>query len=67
MNEEIQAAYNEWLLKYGFRWVDMSVIKTDRPLFWCALPAGVMERYVEYSIRKYKLKDIKNENPTKAP
>ena len=70
MNKEIQDAYNEWLLKYGFKWVDISVLRVDRPLFWGSIPYGAMNKYVRYSIRKYQLKtpeELQNENPTKAP
>ena len=70
MTEELQDAYNEWLLKYGFRWVDISVLKVDLPLFWSSISYGAMNKYVRYSIRKYQLKtseELKDENPTKAP
>jgi hypothetical protein len=66
MNEELQTAYNEWLLKYGFRWVNASVLNVERPLFWWTISANTMNKYVRYSIRmrKYQLKtpkEIKNE------
>ena len=70
MTEETQTAYNEWLLKYGFKWVDISVLRVDLPLFCCIIPADTMNKYVRYSIRKYQLKtpeELKDENPTKAP
>jgi len=66
MTEELQTAYNEWLLKYGFRWVNASVLNVERPLFWWTISANTMNKYVRYSIRmrKYQLKtpkEIKNE------
>ena len=56
MTEELQTAYNEWLLKYGFKWVDISVLRVDKPLFWCIVPADTMNKYVRYSALKYQLK-----------
>ena len=72
MNKEIQTAYNEWLLKYGFGWVNASVVSVERPLFWWTISANTMNKYVRYSIRirKYQLKtpeELKDENPTKTP
>ena len=70
MTEKLQTAYNEWLLKYGYRWVDISVLRVDRPLFWGSIPSDVFDKYMRYSIQKYQLKtpeELKDENPTKAP
>ena len=70
MNKQTQEAYNEWLLKYGYRWVGISVLRVDKPLFWCIVPADTMSKYVWYSILKYQLKtpeELQNETTTKAP
>ena len=56
MTEELQDAYNEWLLKYGFRWVGISVLQVDLPLFWSSISYGDTNKYVRYSMRKYQLK-----------
>jgi len=67
MTEEIQAAYNEWLLKYGFRWVDVDVLRVDRPVFFSVLPHNTMDKYVKNNTPNYQLKtpeELQNENPT---
>ena len=75
MTEEIQTAYNEWLLKYGFSEVPIAQARIDKVYYMI----NVLHKYMTNSPLKrvhvpgkiaYQLKtpeELKDENPTKAP
>lgn len=75
MTDELQTAYNEWLIKYGFNPVPMKQLNDDNmyPLV-CPMhgykPDDLLKRTQANRSVIYQLKtpeEIKNENPTKAP
>jgi hypothetical protein len=75
MNSEIQTAYNEWLLKYGFSEVPVDQARIDKVYYMI----NVLHSYTSNRPLKrvhvpgkiaYQLKtleELKDENPTKAP
>ena len=77
MNSEIQTAYNEWLLKYGFNPIPMWQIQADN-MYHLVLsmhhhkrkPDALLNR-TEFPMQIiYQLKtpeELQNENTTKTP
>ena len=75
MTEELQTAYNEWLLKYGFREVPIDRARIDKVYYMI----NVLHSYTSNRPLKrahvpgkitYQLKtpeELQNENPTKTP
>ena len=75
MNKELQDAYNEWLLKYGFNPIPVNQLNDDN-MYHLVFP---MHDYKPGDLLKrahvpgkitYQLKtpeELKDENPTKAP
>jgi hypothetical protein len=77
MNSEIQTAYNEWLLKYGFNPVPMQQLEDDN-MYHLVLSMHHYKRKPDTLLKRlhipgkitYQLKtleEIKDENPTKTP
>mgnify|MGYP003435682454 FL=1 len=75
MTEELQTAYNEWLLKYGFREVPIDRARIDKVYYMINVlhtytPNDLLKRLHIPSKITYQLKtpeELQNENPTKAP
>ena len=71
MNEELQDAYNEWLLKFGFRAIDTSDMTSEDYMICRALhsyrPDDLLNRDVHNGTITYQLK-TQNEiiNPTRT-
>ena len=77
MNSEIQTAYNEWLLKYGFNPIPMWQIQEDN-MYHLVLsmhhykrkPDALLKRTQTNLSVTYQLKtpeELQNENTTKTP
>ena len=76
MTEELQTAYNEWLLKYGFREVIFKELSgTNGYSFVYSLSykifCSIIKRRADANpVVTYQLKtpeELQNENPTKTP
>jgi hypothetical protein len=77
MNSEIQTAYNEWLLKYGFNPVPVQQINDDdmyhlvRSMHHYKRKPDALLKRTEFPIlTTYQLKtseELQNENTTKTP
>jgi hypothetical protein len=75
MTEELQTAYNEWLLKYGYSEVPIDQARIDKVYYMI----NVLHTYTPNDLLKrahtpgkiiYQLKtpeEIQNENPAKTP
>jgi len=75
MNKEIQTAYNEWLLKYGYREVPVDQARTDKVYYLinalhnymsnCPLKCLHTPGKIAYQLKTPE--ELKDENPTKTP